>query len=471
MHSPHFRKDIMSFHSWRQTQTQATINNFYEEDSNILNPRRLARGAGDGIKRMEFPLMQWLIASSYHLFGQSVMVSRLFMFLLSLLGILGMYRLLLALFSKPLLAAIGAWAFTFSPSFYFYSINPQPDLMALSATLWGAAFFFDWHRQQKAMQLWLAALFLAIGTLCKLPFGAYYLLPMVYFLKQWRNSIKPKNLEAAAVFLVFALFPLAWYLWVIPQWDDNPIIWGMLENQSAFSKLLYYLQFNLISTLPELLLNYGSVAFFLAGFYFMKKRKAFQNNRFDPLLGVSITVLAYYLFEANAIAQVHDYYLFPFLPLLFILVGYGAYHLLQQQAQFWRYFVGFALLILPLTCYLRMKDRWNPDSPGFNPDLLTYKKELATAVPAEALVISGYDVSSCIFLYYIDKKGWSFTDGHLSGAQLDERIAQGAEYLYIDEASYTERAEVQARLDTLVGEYGSIQIYRLKGEGKGNKLK
>lgn len=40
MHLPHFSKELMRIHVLRQTQTKATINNLYEEDMNILNPRR-----------------------------------------------------------------------------------------------------------------------------------------------------------------------------------------------------------------------------------------------------------------------------------------------------------------------------------------------------------------------------------------------------------------------------------------------
>jgi len=69
MHLEHLSKDLMSDHVWRQTQTQSTIINFYEEDMNIFNPRQNERGNTMGILRMEFPLMQWLVACLYKIFG------------------------------------------------------------------------------------------------------------------------------------------------------------------------------------------------------------------------------------------------------------------------------------------------------------------------------------------------------------------------------------------------------------------
>ena len=48
-----------------------------------------------------------------------------------------------------------------------------------------------------------------------------------------------------------------------------------------------------------------------------------------------------------------------------------------------------------------MKERWSPENPGFNKDLLTYKNELRNAVPKDALVVAGNDKSHFIpFLLY-----------------------------------------------------------------------
>lgn len=463
MHLEHFPKELVSIHVWRQTQTQSTINNFYEEDMNILNPRRNDRGDGDGIFRMEFPLMQWMVAALYKLFGPHMIISRGFMFLLGLLTMMGMYTLLQVLFRQVQLSLAGAWALTFSPSFFYYTINPLPDNMALAASVWGLAVFFTWTNSRRMGHLILSGLFLSIGTLCKLPFITYYIVPVIYFgrllyRKKQIGEIIPRSL---AIF-TWAVLPLAWYISVIPHWHGNPIVEGMLNNQESFSKLLEYLVHNLISTLPELLLNYGSLPLFLAGFYFLFKRRAYKDPRFTPFIGLSLLLILYFLFELNAIAKIHDYYLFPFIPLLFILVAYGAWHLLNSGCTFLRWFTIFLLAILPLTCYLRMESRWDNESPGFNSDLLKYKTELRSAVPNDALVVAGNDKSRYIFFYYIDKKGWSFDQNNLTPEKLKKMIAQGAAYLYTDSEQIISKEGVNKYLDELVVEKGSIKVYRLQ---------
>jgi len=128
MHFKHFSKDLVSIHVWRQTETQTTIVNFYEEDFNILNPRQNNRGDGDGIFRMEFPLMQWMVAGTYKIFGHHLLITRIFMFIIGLFTIAGIYELVLQVLNKKIPAIIAAWTFSFSPGFYYYTINPQPDL-------------------------------------------------------------------------------------------------------------------------------------------------------------------------------------------------------------------------------------------------------------------------------------------------------------------------------------------------------
>ncbi len=463
MHLKHFSKDLMSIHVWRQTQTQSTIINFYEEDMNIFNPRRNDRGDSEGIFRMEFPLMQWLVACQYKLFGNHLIISRISMFLIGLLSILGIYKLLDVLFQKTILSLIGAWAFNFSPSFYYYTINPLPDNLALCCSIWGLVLFFKWYNKKRSIHLIFSSILLSIGALCKLPFIIYFIVPITYFACAFiKNGFNKKIAQQSLIAISFSIFPIAWYLMVIPHWQGNVIVRGMLDNSESFTQLVDYYQHNLISTLPELLIGYGSLIFFLAGFFFLFKNKTYRNPKFILLLSLSILAIVYYIFEANAIGKIHDYYLFPFYPLLFILVAYGAFNLYSSKITFNRYLTYLLIVVIPITCYLRMQSRWNSDSPGFNKDLLTFKTELQNAVPKDALVIAGNDISHFIFFYYIDKKGWGFHQDNLTPEKLKSMIIKGAEYLYTDSKEILNNDNILKYLDELILEKGSIKIYRLK---------
>jgi hypothetical protein len=463
MHFNHFSKDLMGIHAWRQTQTETTIDSFYDEDFNILNPRKNERGAGDGIFRMEFPLMQWIVALFFKIFGSQVLITRICMFVIGLFSVFGMFRLLVFLSGNSALALIGAWAFNFSPSFYYYTINPLPDNLSLCCGIWGLAIFFRWTKEQRRSLLFLCSLFLSIATLCKLPFLLFYSLPAFYLLQQYFKKQRALNITVRdlSALASCAFFAVAWYAWVIPQWKGNGVVGGIFWNDVPGSLLVDYLIFNLTSTLPELLINYAAVLFFITGFYVTWKLKQYKKTLFLSLIVFCVSLIIYYLFEMNMIARTHDYYLFPFYPAIFILVSYGAFFLLKEGNTLLRTLSVMCIIILPFTAYLRMHNRWNESSPGLNPDLMRYKNELRQAVPDNALCVAGNDGSHFIFLYYIHKKGWVYNYDQLSEDDLKQMITEGAEYLYSDSRDLENRDYAKPFLQKQIGQFGSVRIFKL----------
>lgn len=459
MHWPHFSKDLISVHVWRQTQTQSTTISFYEEDMNIFNPRKNDRGNTDGIFRMEFPLFQWLNAVLFKIFGNDILVTRLFLFLISIFSILGMFNLLKEIFKNETIGLVGAWAFTFSPSYFYHSINPMPDNLALCLALWGLYFFFRWTKSKVNQKLLFSGLLLAFSALCKLPFIIFFIVPFIYFIQNF-EGFKLKALIKYFLIFSWAILPLAWYAYVIPTWEQNPVLTDIAGTGKTTSKYFGYLFDNVFSTLPELLLNYAAVPFFLISFYFLIKKKGYKNPYFWPLAGLLICLSAFILLELNAIKNYHDYYLFPFFPLLFMMVGYGAYPLLKNKKT--KSVVFVILLLIPVACFLRIKGRWNEDATGFNKDLLVYKEELRALVPKDALVVAGNDVSPFIMLYYIDKKGWKFKDDYLSPESLENYIDKGAEYFYSDSEEVNNNPEISPYLGKEIAQIGSIHVFRLK---------
>lgn len=463
MHLRVFTMDLTGIHVWRQTQTQTNIQNFYEEDLSITDPRINYRGETDGILRMEFPVMQWLIALLYKVFGDHIAITRIFTFILGLFSVWGMYRLAHSIFHNRKTAVIAAWCFNFSPVFYYYTVNPLPDNFALCCSLWGLAFFFEWINTERWSAVIFAAFFLSLSTLAKLPFVLFAIVPGAYLLRGIFISKKRKGSLAASVIYIALFVPAAaWYVWVVPGWTGNGVVKGILDADSSQVKLLLDILIgNIVSTLPELLINYAACVFFVWGIYIIIKRKIYKHKLFYLFALLAIAVIAYFLFELNMISTVHDYYMFPFLPGLFLVVSLGAYYLLSAGSRPVRIFSTVLLLALPLTAFLRIDTRWDEASPGFNADLLKYKKELRAAVPDTALCVAGNDVSQNIFFYYIHKKGWTFHHDSLPAERLKEMIGKGAVFLYSDSRKLEESFQSEQLLDTLVMKAGSIHVYRL----------
>lgn len=452
--------DIMGIHAWRQTQTMTVVENFAFEDSNILNPRINSRGDGNGIFRMEFPAMQWIFACFYKAFGSELIIARILSFIIYLASVLGFYRLIHAYDQSRSLSALAAWCFAWSPVLFYYSVNPLPDNLALSSAIWSMVFLKLYQGKQSTTSLVGFALFLNLATAVKLPyivFGAGYI-PILFGQLRERPFKRP-ILNSLLVFIII-IPALAWYAWVIPQWTNKALIGGVgAESELNYSAAIQNIWGVIHSLLPELFINYGSVLFFIFGLVILiRKGKDLKNY------AVELTILSfvslYYLYEVNMIGLAHDYYLFPFLPSIFLLVSFGLKQVVESQARFVRTLGVFALIILPLTAYLRTDGRWEP--MGSEKPFLAHKKELQELTDKEALVILGNDPSTHMFLYHTKKKGWTFEQDWFYEEDLLEYMNRGAEYLYCNSTEVDKDPNIAKHLDAPIFNKDGIRVYPIK---------
>jgi hypothetical protein len=460
LHWDIWNRDIMGIHAWRQTQTMTVVENFAAEDMNILNPRFNCRGNGDGIERMEFPLMQWSFSWFYKWFGHHLAIIRILTFIIGILGVFGFYKLIRAHGQTHLTAAIGAWCYSWSPVLFYYSVNPLPDNLALCLGIWSLVFLKKHEQFGTNSSLFGFAVFLSLATAVKLPFvlfGAGYL-PIF-----WRHvrNVKVGKIGVNSLLLLMMMSPaLAWYFWVIPHWGNAGIVTGITTDagfdiNSAISTIWGTLH----SLLPELLLNYGSVLFFVIGVVVIIRSKT-KLMLYGSELFILFFLLLFYLYEVNMIGLAHDYYLFPFLPLLFLTVTVGAKRIVEDQKSWVRVIGMIALVILPFTAYLRAIERWEP--MGGEAAIHEHKEELRNLIPDSALVVVGNDASRHIMLYHIHKKGWTFEQDWLRASDLEDYIDNGAAYLYSNTDHVERSPNLKRFLDEPIFDKSGIRVYPLK---------
>jgi len=441
----------------------SNVINFYETDFNILNPRRNFVTKNDSIYRLEFPIMQWLFAGIYKLFGNHILIARLLTFLISLITLFNFYILLKYLFKAERLALIGAWALNFSPAFYYYAVSPMPDNFALCCSLGGLAIFIKNIPKNDFKSTFAAAFLIGLGVATKLPFILFYAVPFAYYIQKiFKKELLLTDFFKGLIWLSLLVPALVWYAYAIPEWDGQDTTFGILSNFPKSTELLDILIHNFFSSLPELIIGIGTVPFFIAGFYFMFKRKAYQNTLFYPFLFWAFMTLLYFFFELNIIQKVHDYYLFPFYPLIFIIVAYGAHHLLYIKKI--KSIAFFLILTFPIFALARIQGRWNVEEPRFNKVILSHKDELQTLSNKEDLIIVGNDASYAIFFYHLDRKGWAFAENRLSVESLESMINQGAKYLYSDAEIVNNNPAIKAIIGNPIYEVGTLKVYELKNK-------
>lgn len=462
-----FPLDLIGIHNMRQAQTQQNIQNFYRHDFNILNPRVnvMDKGEPSPLYRYEFPVMQWSVALVYKFTGESFLVTRIMMFLIGMVAVIGMYFLLKYLFGDPLAAMAGAWAFNFSPAFYFYTLCPMPDNLALCSAILSLAFLFRHIKTGAYTDAAFAAFFLSLGTASKLPFILFGMAPAFFILKNLLKNTNRENLKRSFIFIGiycgFMLPTLAWYAWVVPTWH-NGVVAGVFDNQITWAEVKHILSRNLRVTFPERLTNWANVPLLVAAFFFMYKNKVWQKPNFGIVAALSLTVLAYWAYEFNMIGTVHDYYLMPFLPLIFIGVGYSLKCFLKLAH--WIKWPFLALLLtLPSMAFNYTKRDWTIKKSYYNIDAFIYKDELRAAVPDTALCIILNDPTRYVFSYLIDKRGLILEKDGLKASWMEGLIKdRGIQYLYSNSRKTDENPDFAPYLDSMVLERGGIRVFKLK---------
>lgn len=460
LHYRIFTLDIIGVHVWRQTLTQSVIDNFVEMDFNILNPHLNDLYYPNGIFRMEFPLAQWICALFIKIFGYNVLVTRIVFYVMSWLSVIGVFQLTQVLFKNKISSYIATWCFAFSPIIYYYSVNPLPDNLALCFSIWSIYFFINYLDSNKLNHFILSCLLLGLATATKLPFilfGAMYLAP---FWLTYKTHQKTK-IHFLFIPFLFCLPALIWYGFAMQHWTAHGVISGITDSNSSLYALFDILQFNLISTLPELLINYATLPLFIIGLFISTTLLKFNNKTHLSLFLIAVSCSIYFFYEMNIIAKIHDYYLFPFLPIIFILVAKGINYLITSNTNY-KLFIFLAILISPITAYLRCNNRWDVTTPGFDIGYTKHKNEIKSIIQPNTKIIIYGDKSSCIVLYQIHAKGWNYCDLALLKKDLLPNIKKGAQFLITHTNSIDNFKQNNKHIDSLIFNKNNIKIYRLK---------
>jgi hypothetical protein len=92
--------------------------------------------------------------------------------------------------------------------------------------------------------------------------------------------------------------------------------------------------------------------------------------------------------------------------------------------------------LVPLLCFLRIRDRWNVDDPGFNKYYMLYAKELQEKLPVDQKCIVDYDDSKYIALYYFKRQGFSLYPDQVNESYIEKYYLKGGNYFITGNHSF-----------------------------------
>jgi len=252
---------------------------------------------------------------------------------------------------------------------------------------------------------------------------------------------------------------LIWIYTVLRDMSDinNPVVGGVFSAAALTpGKYLGYLQFYVVSLLPGVLTGYITFIVFVIGLFFVAKRVRKFTAFGMSMLIVCALLICYVLYEAPAMHTAHDYYFMPFLPIIFLVVAFGAQQLVQSHIHYRKHILILIVALSPLIAFTRMDARWNENKPGFNKDLYVHHEEIQKYIPGGALVVCGNDESKYIWPYYLEAKGWTFKENKLTDSLLQDYQNRGAQLLITDMADSSllhilspEKLQAAARFGTI----------------------
>jgi tetratricopeptide (TPR) repeat protein len=457
LYIPHINKPLMGIHHWRQAQGLAIARNFYEEDMNILKPRSDNRGDLTGITGMEFPLVNYITALGYRVFGYHLWVHRLVMYLFNLLALVFCYLFFYQLLKKRLYGVIAAFSLAFSPLFSYYSFVMLPDNPMLAFLFISLFFLQKWINKNQYKHFLYSLFFLLFSALIKI--SALIVLPYI-LLCIYRRFKEKKNylsllFPTGFVFLVI----LSWYVYasytsaLFANFDFR-LVYEFPKNLGQVLQPLIAIFFRY---LPGLYINYIQVIFLIAGILYLSKKGEKEIKELAKIFLVSFIL---YMSLFLPMFTLHDYYMIPFLPGFVFLIVYGYRFFLEKipKSGVIQILLVILTLLTPAACISRLLIRFEN---SYIERFQGIEAHLNQSIPdKKALVIACSDVSPAIYLYHFHRKGWAITDS-IKAAQFKEKILKGARYLVCDSRVFEQRQDIK-KLLKFHSEFNEFKIFQLK---------
>ena len=474
----------ISLHRWRQSDSASIALCYYEEGMHFFQPRSHNvfndNPAGVG----EFPIMYYLAAGLYHIFGPENVILRILDFLVFCLGLYLLSRLLLKL-SDRLIFSLAMPLFLFgSPVVAFYSFNYTPNVVGLGFTL-GAFYFFYRMVQEKKQKWWvLTTLFFLLGALIKVttfvPFLALFGTALViHFHPGWKKNYRkyfPPFPRLVLMAITIIVLITAWYLWannynkqsglmltkIRPIWEmsEESILATYHQIKGEYHKL-YFNSYILLLTVVLAFVN-------LLSFRILPKELyLFYWLNILGTIGVLILFFDQIL--------VHHYYFIDISPsvlLTYILFFWVLKIRFPKITKAWP--IQLALIALVLFTWWDARENhvlpyYQPDHPDVSPvnPSLFKQKELQLFLSekgikfGEDLVYTAPDITPNVNLYYLNLRGWSeFAIAPFSDETVKHMAQRGANYLVLTDTAYIRKAP--ASTQTPIGVFdGSIYFYDL----------
>lgn len=215
----HIDYPVVGYHNWKETHYLTEARNFANDGffkHGFFVPEydfpKIYRDPS-GVHADSFPMISFIVAILFKIFGQSLLVARFPGLLMNLLGVLGIYFLTKELTKgNKLLALLSAFLYANLPLLTFFSHNVQLENPGIFFMVFSLYFFMKWLNKQQSRDLIITAVFMTLLGLTRYNF-LIIIVPMLLMVIHKRIINKKfftKNMKTLIIcFLVVS--PLIFY--------------------------------------------------------------------------------------------------------------------------------------------------------------------------------------------------------------------------------------------------------------------
>lgn len=501
-----------SIHQWRQTDCYSFAVNYYQEGMEFFKPSLHFIGRSEtGKTSAEFPVIYYIVAAFWKVFGQKAIIFRLINILIVFSGLAALFKLTERLIKDTTWALMLTILLFTSPILIFYTNNFLSDAPAFGLSLVGLYFFYLFFYNRKNKHLYIACFFFLMGALLKVTAAMFFVsivsvfvlerIPFFKFGEKGKLFHEPSR-QVVPLLLVFAgvyawYSYSAWYnkihngdyflLGISPLWKMKYS--DIITISRALNENLIYQYFNIYTFIIVLCM--------FAWLLIMWKK----NNLFFVTVSAMLFIgCSGYLVLFYNVFDVHDYYLInllifmAFVPLAFMkyvkdnhprILGntrikmafllllcfniYYAHHKnrikYQQKQEVWHYsFLNRSDEVE----YWRWFHWYYKDNTRAYETVTPYLRLLG--IERTDRVISISDQSPNISLALMDVKGVTDYGGKIETAErVIHEINRGAQYLIVNKRELVEADFLKDFTISKMGSYQNIEIFDLRSFHSVNK--
>jgi 4-amino-4-deoxy-L-arabinose transferase-like glycosyltransferase len=467
-----------SVHMWAMCDRASIARNYEQFSMDFFKPRVHESKEGDGITGLEFPIVNYVAAIFYKIFGFNEIWYRLLMLFIFTAGIFCAFKLT-SFYIKDLYFRIFAvLTIVLSPVMTYYSANFIPDTASLGLSLIA---WYCYFKLQRTSTNWLRFAFVVVISLACLikvtaAINLVVMLVMALLPYLWKRDSFTKNSNVLLIVVVSAIISsistIAWYKYA--AWLSENFTGGVFLMESRIPKSIEVVK-DVFKRVNEVWVEFyfsKTMYMFLAvsilvvvGFI-----KRTHKELLLVVVGLFCGVVSFSFLMLTQFVS-HDYYIITLLPVVFFLAV--MFFNLIESFSFNMKKTGFMYLLLSAVIVFsiifdrrhqefRMNDHcWMFEWHQYKDyqRVEEYVKSINLKKEDKVVVIS--DDSPNIALYFLNLRGWSVGLNRDDNAPIESALNYGVKYLILQDTTQLSRP-VFANVDIKkIGQFESIKFYSM----------